>query len=257
MILTVDISNSHITLGGVENGKVRFSCRMAADKTRTPDEHAVFMGLLLERQGFSSADGEGCILSSVVPELTIPVSQAASALTGTRVMIVGPGVKTGLNIRLDDPSELGSDFVAAAVAAQERLPLPLATVTMDTAMGIGVIDASGSYIGGVIAPGIMVSTSALTRRASLLHDVLPQAPGRIIGKNTDESLRSGVIYGAAAMLDGLLTGIDEELGEHVNVVATGTWASTVIPHCRRPGILTDPDLIHRGLWLIWKKNQKR
>lgn len=256
MLLTIDLSNTHITLAGAEDGKILFSCRMATDKTRTADEYAVFMRLMLRDHGVECAGLDGCILSSVVPELTIPLSRAAQALTGTRTMIVGPGVKTGLNIRLDDPSELGSDFVAAAVAALDAYKLPVATITMDTAMGIGVIDGTGSYIGGVIAPGVMVSSAALTKRASLLHNVIPQAPGHIICKKTDESLRSGTIYGAAAMLDGLLIGIDEELGEPVNVVATGLWARTVIPHCRRAGIKIDPDLIHKGLWLIWTKNQK-
>ena len=257
MILTVDLSNTHITLAGAEDGAIRFSCRMATDKTRTTDEYTVLMRLMLHDRGADPSAMEGCILSSVVPELTLTVSRACSTLTGCKCMVVGPGVKTGLNIRMDDPSELGSDFVAAAVAAQADHPLPVAVVTMDTALGIGVIDASGAYIGGVIAPGVMVSTAALTRRASLLHDVIPKAPGHIICKTTDESLRSGVIYGEAAMLDGLLTGIDEELGEPVTVIATGLWAKTVVPHCRRAGIEIDPDLIHRGLWLIWQKNQKK
>lgn len=257
MILTIDISNTHITIGAAAEGRILLSCRMAADKSRTADEYAVLIGLMLEQHGIDPSQAEGCILASVVPELTIPVSRASQTLTGRRTMVVGPGVKTGLNIRLDDPSELGSDFVAASVAAQDALPLPLAAVTMDTAMGIGIIDPKGRYIGGVIAPGVMVSTAALTRRASLLHDVIPQAPGHIICRNTDESLRSGIIYGAAAMLDGLLTGIDEELGQPVNVVATGLWADAVIPHCRRTGITVDPDLIHKGLWLIWSKNQKK
>jgi len=256
MLLTADLSNTYITLGGVENGVVRFSCRLAADKTRTADEYAVMMRLMLTGRGVDGSSLEGCILSSVVPELTLPIRRAMREITGLKTMVVGPGVKTGLNIRLDDPSELGSDFVAAAVAAQMDLPVPIALVTMDTAMGIGVIDASGAYIGGVIAPGVMVSSAALTRRASLLHNVVPQAPGRIICRNTDESLRSGLIYGSAAMLDGLLAGIDEELGQPVNVVATGIWAQAVVPHCRREGIQVDPDLIHKGLWLIWKKNQK-
>ena len=166
-------------------------------------------------------------------------------------------MKTGLNIRLDDPSELGSDFVAAAVAAQEAYPLPVITVDMDTAIGMGVTDGEGRYVGGVIAPGIMVSTAALTSRASLLHNVVPQAPGHIICKNTDESMRSGIIYGCAAMLDGLLQGMEEELGQRPTVVATGVWAEAVIPHCRRKDIQVDRDLIPRGLWLIWKKNQKK
>ena len=257
MLLTVDLSNTYITLGCVEDGIVRFSCRMAADKTRTEDEYAVFIRLMISSRGADLDAVEGSILSSVVPELTLPLRRALMNITGQKPMVVGPGVKTGLNIRLDDPSELGSDFVAAAVAAQAAMELPIALVTMDTAMGIGVIDTAGAYIGGVIAPGVMVSSAALTRRASLLPNVIPRAPGHIICRKTDESLRSGLIYGAAAMLDGLLTGIDEELGHSVNVVATGIWASAVVPHCRRKGIEIDPDLIHKGLWLIWKKNQRR
>ena len=257
MILTVDLSNTRITLAGVRDGDILFSCQMATVKTRTADEYAALMRLLLAQNSMDGSRPEGCILSSVVPELTLVLRRALELLTGTDTMVVGPGVKTGLNIRLDDPSELGSDFVAAAVAAQERYPLPVITVEMDTAIGIGVTDGSGCYIGGVIAPGVMISTAALTSRASLLHNVVPQAPGHIICKNTDESMRSGIIYGSAAMLDGLLAGIEEELGQHAAVVATGSWADAVIPHCRRKDIHIDRDLIHRGLWLIWKKNQRR
>ncbi|MCD8116217.1 MAG: type III pantothenate kinase [Oscillospiraceae bacterium] len=257
MVLTIDLSNSYITLGGVVDGRVMFSCDLTSVKFRTPDEYCVLMGLMLERHHVDCQKLEGCILSSVVPELTLSVRRAAEMLTGISPMVVGPGVKTGLNIRLDDPSELGSDFVAASLAAQARYPLPVATVAMDTAMGIGVTDASGAYIGGVIAPGVMISTSALSSRASLLHNVVPQAPGHIICKSTDESMRSGIIYGAAAMLDGLLTGIDEELGQPVTVVATGVWAEAVIPHCRRKGIHLDKDLIHEGLWFIWNRNQRK
>lgn len=257
MLLTVDLSNSRITMAGVQEGEVRFSCQMATVKTRTSDEYAALMRLLLEQQSADSRALDGCILSSVVPELTLVLRTALELLTGIGPMVVGPGVKTGLNIRLDDPSELGSDFVAAAVAAQAAYPLPVITVDMDTAIGLGVTDGSGCYIGGAIAPGIMVSSAALTSRASLLHNVIPHAPGHIICKNTDESMRSGIIYGAAAMLDGLLSGMEEELGQSATVVATGAWAETVIPHCRRRGIHIDKDLIHRGLWLIWKKNQKR
>ncbi len=257
MLLTVDLSNSRITLAGVREGQVQFSCQMATVKTRTADEYAALMRLLLEQQNTDCRDLDGCILSSVVPELTLILRRALELLTSLAPMVVGPGVKTGLNIRLDDPSELGSDFVAAAVAAQAAYPLPVITVDMDTAIGLGVTDADGCYIGGAIAPGIMVSSAALTSRASLLHNVVPNAPGHIICKNTDESMRSGIIYGAAAMLDGLLAGMEEELGRTAAVVATGVWAETVVPHCRRKDIHIDRDLIHRGLWLIWKKNQKR
>ena len=244
MLLTVDLSNSRITMAGIEDSAVRFSCQMATVKTRTADEYAALMQLLLTRQGADCAALDGCILASVVPELTLVLRQGLELLTGIAPMVVGPGVKTGLNIRLDDPSELGGDFVAAAVAAQVDYPLPVITVDMDTA------------IGGVIAPGVLASAAALTSRASLLHNVVLKAPSHIICKNTDESMRSGIIYGAAAMLDGLLAGMEEELGGPATVVATGVWAPAVIPCCRRKDIHLDGDLIHRGLWLIWKKNQK-
>ena len=257
MILTIDLSNTQITMGGVENGVVVFSSRLATEKNRTGDEYAVLMRLMLQPYIPDPSELEGCILSSVVPEMTPSIRQALRIMTGAAPMVVGPGVKTGLNIRLDDPTELGSDFVAAAVAAQADYPLPVVTVDMDTAMGIGVTDAKGAYIGGVIAPGVMISSNALTRRASLLPNVMPKAPGHIICKRTEESLRSGIIYGAAAMLDGLLMGIDEELGQTATVVVTGMWAEAVVPHCRRPDVKIDKDLIHRGLWLIWKKNQKK
>ncbi len=257
MILTVDLSNTRITMAGADGDGIRFSCQLATARSRTADEYAALMGLLLAREDTDLSALDGCILSSVVPELTLVVRRGLEKLTCRDVMVVGPGVKTGLNIRLDDPSQLGSDFVAAAVAAQAAYPLPVITVEMDTAIGLGVTDGSGCYIGGVIAPGITASAAALTSRASLLHDVLPQAPARIICRNTDESMRSGIIYGAAAMLDGLLAGMEQELGQSAHVVATGPWARAVIPHCRREGIQVDEDLIHRGLWLIWKRNQRR
>ncbi len=257
MILTVDLSNTHITMAGVMENAIAFSCHLSTVKSRTADEYAALMGLLLDREKADRAALDGCILSSVVPELTMVLRRGLEKLTGKEVMVVGPGVKTGLNIRLDDPSQLGSDFVAAAVAAQAAYPLPVITVEMDTAIGLGVTDGSGCYIGGVIAPGIMASASALTSHASLLHDVLPHAPDHIICRNTDESMRSGIIFGAAAMLDGLLAGMEDELGQRATVVATGPWARAVIPHCRRKDIHVDDDLIHKGLWLIWKKNPRR
>ena len=256
MILAIDVSNNHIVAAGIENGQLEFACRMSTDKTRTADEYSVFMNLMAMQHGVDLSKAEGCIISSVVPVLTGVIRQAAQLLTGKHVMVVGPGVKTGLNIRLDDPSELASDFVAAAVAANAHDPLPCVTVNMDTAMAIGVNDQNGSYIGGVIAPGVMASQVALSRGASQLHSVAPRAPGHVIAKNTADSMKSGIIYGAAAMLDGLLTGIDEELGVKATVIATGEWAGEVIPHCRRPGIILDKDLAMKGLWLIYQKNSK-
>ena len=257
MILTVDLSNTHINIGCVDNEDVLFSCRIAADKAKTADEYAVLLQLLLDRNHMQWNKLEGSILSSVVPELTMTVTVALTSVCGKPPMLLGPGIKTGLNIHLDTPSSLGTDLVAASVGAQSLFPLPVVSIIMDTATAIGVTDNSGAYIGSIIAPGLIVSGDALSRRASQLRSVMPQAPQHIIGKNTDECMRSGIIYGTAAMLDGLLAGIDEELGTHANVIATGICADLVIPYCKRPGIRIEPNLLHRGMWLIWKRNTKK
>ncbi len=257
MILAIDISNNHIKMAGMADAQLLFSCRMATVKSRTADEYAVLMELMARQNGAELSSMEGCIISSVVPELTAVLKESALRLVGKMPLVVGPGVKSGLNIRLDDPTELAGDFVAAAVAALERYPLPCVTVNMDTAVAMGVLDKNGCYIGGTIAAGVMASQVALSRGAALLHSVTPDAPGRVIGKNTVDSMKSGIVYGTAAMLDGLLVGIDEELGERVHVVATGEWAEEVIPHCRREDIVLDPDLAMRGLWLIYQKNIRK
>lgn len=256
MILAIDISNNHVEVGFMEDGALLHTSRMSSVKTRTADEYAVLMDLMAKHHSVELREMDGCIISSVVPELTAVLKNAAEKLTGKRALVVGRGLKTGLNIRIDEPGELAGDFVAAAVSALERYPLPCVTVNMDTAVAIGVLDKHGSYIGGVIAAGVMASQIALSRGASLLYSVAPKAPGRVIAKNTADSMKGGVIYGTAAMLDGLLMGIDEELGETAHVVATGEWASEVIPHCRRKGIVVDKDLAMRGLWSIYKRNER-
>jgi len=256
MVLAIDLSNTHIAMGGIEDDTVYFSSRLSMDKTRTADEYAVLMRLMAEQHGTNLHNLEGAIISSVVPDMTAVLRQAVITTVGCVPMIVGPGIKTGLDIRLDDPATLASNFVAAAVAALERKHLPCVTVDLDTAISIGVINEKGSYIGGIIAPGVAVSQVALTGGAALLPSVSLEAPEKIIGRNTEVSMKSGIIYGAAAMLDGLLDGIDRELCGRATVFATGDWADTIIPHCRRAGIIREPDLLMCGLWMIYRKNKK-
>lgn len=255
MLIAIDISNNRIEFAAMEGLEAVFVARLSTDKSRSSDEYAVMLELICRQHGIDPAGAEGCIIGSVVPELTPVLRQSAKSLFGKRVLVVGPGVKTGLNIRIDDPSELASDFVTTAVAALAKYPLPCVTVNMDTALAIGVLDRNGCYIGGTIAAGVMASQVALSRGAAQLHSVTPEAPGHVIAKNTVDSMKGGLIYGSAAMLDGLLTGIDEELGETAAVVATGQWAEYVIPHCRRPGIVLDRDLSLRGLAMIYAKNR--
>lgn len=256
MVLTFDIGNSNIVFAGVENGVSMFSCSISTSTPRTADEYAVLLKQLSELRGVNLKCAEGAIIASVVPQQTSLLREAIQLISGKKALVVGPGVKTGLNIKIEDASELGGDFVAAAIAALERYPLPCVTIDMGMATALGVIDRNGNYIGGAIAPGVILSHNALIGGASKLPSVAPEAPAKVIGKTTENSVRSGVVFGAAALLDGLLVRIEDELGERVTAIATGELANSVIPYCRRKDIINDPDLIARGLWLIYKKNVK-
>ena len=184
MILTLDIGNAEIVLCCVEDGRRLCRFSLSTDRARTADEYAALMRLLAQQHGIELADAEGSIAASVVPELTGVLSDAVTRSTGKAPLLVGPGVKSGLNIRMDDPTELGGDLVAAAVAATERYPLPCIIVDMGTATAVGVIDERGCYIGGLICPGVGLSQSSLARSASQLPDVSLEKPRRVIGRNT-------------------------------------------------------------------------
>lgn len=255
MILTIDVGNTNIALGAVLNARVAFVSRLATDRSRTADEYAVLLRLVSEQYGFDISAAQGAIICSVAPRLTPVIKEAVRMATGVSALIVGPGVKTGLNIRIDDPSELGGDFVAAAVAAAESYRLPCVTIDMGTATSLGVLDKSGSHIGVIICPGVAVSQEALVTGASRLPRVGIEPPSNIIGRNTEASMKSGLIYGTAAMLDGLIARIEEELGERVSVVVSGDPAAKIIPYCKRTDIVIDNELIMRGLFSIFNKNR--
>ena len=256
MILTLDIGNASISICCVENGKRLCRFQLSSDKNRTAEEYAAIMTLLAGAEHADLSQVSGAILASVVPQLTERLSIAVHRCTGRRPLVVGPGVKSGLNIRMDDPTELGGDLVAAAVAAAERYPLPCIIVDMGLATAVGVLDGSGNYIGGLICPGVGMSQSSLAQAASQLPDVSLDKPKHIIGKNTRDSMQSGIIHGAAAMLDGVLDRVETELGcPAASVVVTGERASVIVPNCRRAGIRIDDDLVMYGLWCIWKRNR--
>ena len=256
MILTLDIGNGAIVLCCVEQGEKQLRFVLSSNEERTADEYAALIDLLARQAGVDLARSAGSIVASVVPRLTPVLCRALERLTGQKPLVVGPGVKSGLNIRMDDPTELGGDLVAAAVAAVERYPLPCVVVDMGTATAIGVIDARGSYVGGLICPGMALSGSSLAEEASLLQDVSLEPPKAIIGKNTRDSMRSGILFGTAAMLDGLMTGIEEELDAPVTAVLTGDGAADIVSLCRHERVLLDEDLVMRGLWKIYCKNRE-
>ena len=256
MILALDVGNTHITFGGINDGKTVFRARLGVQKTRTSDEYAMALRLVSEAKGADLREVTGSIISCVAPELTGIIAEAARLVTGKNPLIVGPGVKTGLNIKIDDPNELGGDFVVGAVAAAQDYALPCVMVHLGTATALSVLDANCNYLGGAICAGVMTSQSALAEETSMLKYVSLEKPSRAIGRSTVESLRSGLVLGTAAMVDGLLDRFEAELGKIETVVATGEWAHAVIPSCRRPGIIVDDDLLLRGLYMIYAKNRK-
>ena len=256
MILALDIGNASISVCCMESGSSVCRFQLSSDKSRTTDEYAAYMTLLAENCGMNLKRAAGAIIASVVPQLTAVLAPAVQRCTGRAPLIVGPGVRSGLNIRMDDPTELGGDLAAAAVAAAERYPLPCIIINMGTATAFGVIDERGCYIGGLICPGVGLGQNSLARSASQLPDVSLEKPKHIIGKNTRDSMQSGLIHGAAAMLDGVLERVESELGRPAaSVVVTGESAGMIVPNCRRSDIRIDEDLVMYGLWCIWRRNR--
>ena len=254
--MTVDISNTNVVFAAMEDERVLSSMCLLSDRQRPADEYAALVGWGFQQRGYDLRKIEGAIIASVVPSLTAAVREAVYRVSGHMPLVIGPGVKTGLNIRLEDPTELGGDFVASAVAAIAAYPMPCVIVEIGTAIALGILDGNANYTGGVICPGPRVSQEALARGAALLPNVSVTPTAQVISKTTAGSMQSGIVNGSAAMIDGLLDRIEVELGEPVSVVAAGDWAQTIIPRCRRKDIVIDNDILMRGLWHIYRKNRK-
>lgn len=253
MILAVDIGNSNIVLGCFDENEILFEDRLSTDREATVLEYAVIIKTSLEMHKLEYEQITGAIISSVVPSVTENVQQAVFRLTGQQAMVVGPGVKTGLNILLDDPKQLGSDRVADAVGAIGEYPCPLIIVDMGTATTISVIDRNKNFLGGMIIPGLQVSLDSLANRTSQLPHVSLDAPKKVIGTNTVDCMKSGIIYSTAGSIDGAIDRIEQELGESCTVVSTGGHARKIVPHCHHE-ILIDPYLLLKGLMAIYEKN---
>ncbi len=256
MILALDIGNTNIVIGCIDKEKTYFIERLSTVRTKTELEYAVDIKTVLDLYRIKRSDIEGAIISSVVPQITNIVKLAAEKVLGndSNVMVLGPGVKTGLNIKMDNPGQLGADLVADAVAGISEYPTPLIIIDMGTATTASVVDAQKQYIGGMILPGVGVSLDALTQRASQLSGIGIEEPKRVIGKNTLECMKSGVLYSNAGALDGIIDRIEEELGEKTTVVATGGLAKKIVPYCKRD-IILDEDLLLKGLLVIYEKNK--
>lgn len=253
MIIAVDIGNTNIVLGCIEDDKILFEARMATDLIKTSDQYCAELKTMLSLFEVSPEDIDGSIISSVVPPVLNSFKTAIRKLTGCSALVVGPGIKTGLNIRMDNPSEVGSDLIVAAVAAIAEYGAPLLLVDMGTATTITAIDESGAFVGGCICPGVKISMEALTGRTAQLPGISLDEPRCAIGKNTRDSMRSGIMLGAASMLDGLLDRMEVELGTKVTVVATGGISKFVLPLCRRK-MIYDRSLMLKGLKLLYARN---
>jgi len=253
MILAIDVGNTNIVLGCIENGDILNIVRIQTDANMTADEYVIKVKDILDIYGIDPAGFEGAIMSSVVPPVTGRLQRAIKFVTGHECMMVGPGMKTGLNVRIDDPGTLAGDIVIGSVAAMGCYGTPCIVLDMGTATTIVAVDGKGSYLGGAIIPGVKLSYSALSAGASLLPEISITAPKKCIATNTVDSMRSGAVFGTAAMIDGMIERMEAELGEKCTLVATGGIAQFVTPYCRHE-ILCDNDLLLKGLWILYKKN---
>ena len=253
MLLCVDIGNSNIVLGCYGDDNIVFCSRISSDKSRLGDQYAVEIKDILLLYGIELSLIKNAIVSSVVPALTEPFVHSIEVIFGFQPLVVSPGLKTGLNIKIDDPAQLGSDFVAGAVAAKHKYPLPIIVIDMGTATTFSIISKAGDFLGGAIMPGLRVATEALVNKTSLLIQISYDAPKNPLGTNTSDSMKSGAIFGTASMIDGMCRKYFKELGETATIVATGGLAASVIPFCECE-IIHDDLLLLDGLKLIFDKN---
>ncbi len=254
MILAVDIGNSNIVIGCFDKNEIMFVERISTNHQSTQMEYTVIIKNILELNGLVGEHIDGGIISSVVPPLTETLKSAMERLGCGEILVVGPGIKTGLKILLDNPVQLGSDRVADAVAAINLYPAPLILIDMGTATTVSVIDRNKSFLGGMIIPGMSVSLDSLTNRTSQLPKISLVPAKKVIGTNTVDCMKSGIINATASSLDGVIERIEEELGEGCTVVSTGGLANLVVPYCKRE-IILDETLLLKGLRIIYSKNK--
>ena len=253
MLLTVDIGNTNVTLGAYNGNILSFTARLATEPRKTSDQYAVEIKNVLSLYLQDYREIEDCIISSVVPSVGAGIADAVSKLCDIVPLILGPGVKTGLNIKIDNPAQLGADLVAGAVGALEEYTMPCVIIDMGTATTLSVLDKNGAFLGGVIAAGVRLTLKALTENTSQLTSIPIAAPSSVIRPNTVEFMQSGLVYGTAAMLDGLLNRIEDELGETPTVVATGGLSKEIIAYCEH-NIIYNENLLLEGLRTVYEKN---
>ncbi len=255
MILAVDIGNTNIVIGCLDDEKVYFVERVSTDPSKTELEYVVQFHALMEIYRINREEITGAIIASVVPPLNNIMTAAIRKAFRTEPLLVGPGVKTGLNILMDNPASVGADLIVNAVAGLKYYGAPLIMIDMGTPTTISGGDDNKNYIGGMIIPGVRVSLDALVGRTSQLPRISLEAPKKLIGRNTIDCMKSGVVIAQAAMLDGMIQRIWEDMGEKIPVVATGGLSGSIVPHCKVE-IMYDNELTLKGLGEIYRKNRE-
>lgn len=255
MLFVIDVGNTNIVLGVYEGDALKHNWRIGTDRSKTDDEFGMLIKSLFADKGLSFSDVEGIIISSVVPPLMFPLEKMCQKYFGIKPMVIGPGLKTGLNIKADNPREIGADRIVNAVAAIHHYGTPLLVVDFGTATTFCFIDEEGSYHGGAIAPGISISTEALYSRAAKLPRIELMKPPSVIGRNTIHAMQSGIIYGFVGQVDELVRRMKAEVAKQPTVIATGGLAELIGSESSEIDIV-DPWLTVKGLRLIYSRNKK-
>ena len=253
MILAIDIGNTNIVLGGFSGSEPSFVARIATDVSKTEDEYAPKIRSVLALHGVEKTELRGAIISSVVPPLNTVMKKAIEYVYDVTPIMVGPGIKTGINLKCDNPAAVGSDLICACVAAHHINGSPSLIIDMGTATKMMVMDKTGAFIGVSIIPGVKIALEALSGGTAQLPQISLEAPSSVLGKNTIDCMRSGVVFGNASMLDGMIDRFNEAMGEELPVYATGGLASSIIPHCKHD-VHFDENLLLKGLYILYQKN---
>jgi type III pantothenate kinase len=258
MVFTADLSNSGITMAVFDaDGALVFRSNISSDRNKSEDEYYILLQSIFNLYGVNPRFVEGAIISSVVPPLLNVLNNAVVRLLGCKPMIVGPGIKTGLDIKIDHHSQLGSDLVANTAAASAMYTKPFIIIDMDTATTFTAVNAKGELCGVIILPGVRIALDALSASAAELPYISLDSPRALLGTNTIDSMNSGTVYGTACMLDGLIDRLSEEFhAADINIIVTGGLADSILPYCRHKMIYA-PNLVLEGLYLLYKRNQKK